>query len=216
MKAPTLIAGSEGLAYGFGAGEGGATERGKSAVNTGLLSAVTGNVLNRFMPSKDAKALLKEGVPLTPGQSLCGAAKKIEDSLSSIPFGGNSVLAAQDRAKEGFTTLVLNRALVPLGKKLDKKIAGNEAYYQAKKIIDKSYKDILPKLSISGEGIEQFNKGLEDLFNTMRPEDAKNLQRVLKTIGKDRIKVGSGGLSGSIDGQHLKAMESALGEKSSR
>jgi len=218
MKAPTLIAGSEGLAYGFGAGEGGATERGKSAVNTGLLSAATGNVLNRFMPSKDAKALLKEGVPLTAGQTLGGAAKKIEDSLSSIPFGGNSVLAAQDRAKKGFNTLVLNRALVPLGKKLDKNIAGNEAYAQAKKIIDRSYKDILPKLKVGEEGIISFNKGLEDLFNTMRPDDATNLKRILKTIGRDRIKLTNKTniLVGEIDGQQLKSIESALGEKASR
>jgi len=218
MKAPTLLAGTEGAVYGFGGGEGGVKERAKSAVEGAAISAVTGNVLNRFMPTPDAKKLLKEGVPLTAGQTLGGAAKKIEDTLTSVPFGGNSVLAAQNRARKGFNTLVLNRALAPLGKKIDKNLAGNEAYYVAKKTIDDAYKEILPKLRVDGEGIDKFNKQLGELVDTMRPEIVKNLKKVLKVIGRDRVKTNTGDkvLIGSIDGQNLKAIESALGEKATR
>ncbi len=52
--------------------------------------------------SKYAKALMDEGVRLTPGQILGGTAQKMEDKVTSIPFLGDMIANARIRGLQDF------------------------------------------------------------------------------------------------------------------
>ncbi len=52
--------------------------------------------------TEKAKELIKQGVPLTVGQSVGGGLRKIEEGIKSIPFLGDPIVGAEIRATQGF------------------------------------------------------------------------------------------------------------------
>lgn len=145
-------------ALGVGAGMGviqpaeNAQER---VVNTLLGSSVTGaaqvvpRALGRVLAPKTnaaAKELIDEGVTLTPGQILGGAAQRAEDGLTSVPVLGDAIKAAQRRGIESFDTVAINRSLSPIGKELPKGMKGHEAVAFAQETLGDAYDALLPRL----------------------------------------------------------------------
>ena len=210
LKAPSLIAGTEGAIYGFGSGEDNVQDRLKSSAITGTASAVGSKILGQVAKSESAKKLIKEGVNLTTGQTIGGVSKRIEDSLTSLPFSGGSVEFGQTRALEQFNNLVFNEALKPINKQIKKGVVGQEAFNEANKLINQEYDKIIPKTSITN--IDNFNNNLENILSEQAPSVAKQVITKIKKIGKDKILTNQ--KDGTIiTGKNLKDIDSTLGSE---
>lgn len=224
------VAGLEGALYGFGAGEGGATERAKSAAIGGTVGAVTGKASDFLFPklSKAATELAKKGVRLTPGQRMGGKTKLIEERMTSIPFAGDIISDQQAQAMADFNRAAMNEALKVLDDakprfnsavsllkpktKVPKNLSGNEAFQFANNVISDAYNEVVPKMSVN------LNEGFEnDLVSIVRknaglgPDGLQKFQSKLETIfgrtGEQGVK---GSVSRDISGSTLKGIDSDL------
>lgn len=128
------VGGALGGAFGGGVGHGVATGLGRLA-----------------SPHVDdaARALLDEGVDLTPGQILGGSAQRTEDALVSVPFLGDAIKSGQLNSLKQYNLSVINDALEPIGASLDVAIpAGREAIDAAQMRISREYGDILAGMNV--------------------------------------------------------------------
>lgn len=128
-----VVGAATGAAYGSGEGRT-LKDRGQNAFMGGTTGAVIGGALpvvgagaksmagsigRKLAPassSKDVKALQNAGVDLTYGEMMGGTAKRIEDALSTISGG---IRSARDRGQQQLNRAVINKALAPIGEKLD-------------------------------------------------------------------------------------------------
>ena len=208
------VAGLEGALYGFGAGEGSAAERAKSAVVGGAVGAGVGKASDVLFPrvTEAAKAMMKEGVRLTPAQRAGGAARAIEEKLKSMPFAGDIISNAEARALRDFNTGAMNNVMRMLGKgkKIPKGMAGNEAFQIVDDAISSAYSNVIPKLSVNLGN--KFQSSLVKILRENRGLGASGLDQFNKQLQVifDPSKVGEGNL---VTGQTLKNMDSELGEK---
>ena len=102
-------------------------------------------------PATDAatKQLAKAGVPMTPGQILGGAWKATEEKLTSIPFFGDAIKAAQLRGLVAFNKAVGNRVLNPIGKTVPKNIsAGPDMVRHVGNELSRAYDDALKGVNV--------------------------------------------------------------------
>ena len=210
VKGAATIAGLEGAAYAAGSAEGDAVDRAKAAAVGGVVGAGTGKLADAILPraSDAAKSLLKSGARLTPGQTVGGSIKKLEEAAVSIPVVGNIIESAQDLAVKDFNRGAMNKALSTIGKTVPKRLEGNDAFEFARNEIDKAYADIIPKLKISN--LSDFQASLVQIIedNADLPDSVNKQLRakIDKSIGK-RIK--NGGFSGS----DLKDIDSSFGQQ---
>ena len=121
-------------------GAGGA--KAASAALTGIRGAVAPRV------SDYVRRLTNAGVELTPGQVLGGAAKRLENVATSIPFVGDAIRGAQRRGMGTFNRATVNRALAPIGKALPDTVKeGNEAVRFAGNALSQEYDNVLANLN---------------------------------------------------------------------
>lgn len=143
-SAKYLGAGGAGALYGAGASEEGSRAEGA------LLGGVLGAGAQKIAPAvtASAKELINKGIPVPIGQALGGGYKRFEEGVSSLPYAGDVIRLAQQRAVEKMNPAVINEALEPLGKKVSMKKTGEEAYKEATKIISDEYNAILGDISV--------------------------------------------------------------------
>jgi len=211
VKGAATIAGLEGAAYGFGAGEGGFGERAKSAAVGGVVGAGTGKVSDLVFPkvSEAARKLMKEGVRLTPGQRVGGLTKELEERATSLPFIGDVIEAGQQNAMDDFNRAAINSSIRILGKgskKVPKSKIGQEAYEFAKDQVDEAYAKVIPKLranvgsdfedglvkiiqenaDLGEDGLKKFQAKLSKILASKVTSEDKILRGdVLKTVDSD-------------------------------
>lgn len=142
------------VAYGasYGAGQSQAQTLGGQAEDTGiggiggLAGHVAGNALGKVVggiatgvtdPIK--RALNDAGVNFTPGQLMGGAAQKIEQSLTSIPFGGTAIKNRLAESGQQWNNATLDRALQPIGAKIPDGAVGTDAFAAGQHAIDGAY-----------------------------------------------------------------------------
>ena len=203
------IAGIEGAAYGFGSGEGGLGERLKESAVGGTISAATGKVADKVLPqvTEQAKRLLAEGIPLTPGQRVGGVARDLEQKATSLPVAGDFIQKAEQDVLRSFNRTAMNKALDPIKVKVPQNVDGQEAFAFASNEIDEAYSEIIPKLII---------KNATPLRNKIDEiTDSLNVPPDLKTIFKNQIEndVLFRIKGNTLSKQNLKDAESALGQK---
>lgn len=128
------------------------------AIGTGLGGAtpVIANGVARMVSPKasvnpDLNLLKREGVKPTIGQTLGGTANAIEEKATSLPFVGDAISAARNRAKEQFNQAAINRATAPVGKQVTG--SGTEAVKQAGDMISDAYN--AAKSQLGGFRIDQ-------------------------------------------------------------
>lgn len=93
--------------------------------------------------------LAQRGVQLTPGQTLGGVARWLEDRATSYPVVGPAIDRARTRAVETFNRGAINEALAPIGLKLPDNIrTGQEAVEWAGDQLSRRYDEITPNLSL--------------------------------------------------------------------
>lgn len=176
---------------------------------TGALGGYVGSKIGGMLnpqTSPQVQALMKEGVTPTPGQILGGGARRFEEAVKSQPFLGDMIKGAEDRATVQFNKAAINRALAPIGKKIND--VGRDAVEEAYNIISKQYDDVLPKLNLSQD--KQFVNKMNELVGMAAdglPEpQAQRFFNIVKRQIVDKFTS-----SGKMSGQTLKEVESDLG-----
>lgn len=104
--------------------------------------ALFGAATQYFIPpaaSMAAKELKKRGMKLSVGQQMGGMVQRAEEKMTSIPFVGDALAMARDKAFKQFPVIAYNEALEPLGKKLPPMLTPRKAYEDAQKIIDDAF-----------------------------------------------------------------------------
>lgn len=144
-----------GLAYGglagAGSGEGDLGERLSRGAQGAAVGAIAGGVTQRFLGVPKAagevspqRLLSREGVQLTPGQMAGGLPNQIEQLTQSVPIMGNFVGGARRRGFETLNVAVGNRALAPIGERVDEGVqAGRGLVRHVYDKIDNAYNSAL-------------------------------------------------------------------------
>lgn len=183
-----------------------------SGVALGAAAPVAGEaVASAVKPniSENAQALLDEGVRLTPGQIMGGTPQRVEDALTSVPIMGEAIMSAKRRGVEDMNRAVANRALDPIGEKLPESVnVGHDMVSYVKGKLSDAYDALLPTLTAKVD--PQFNDEIEKLSGmaqTLPPQQAKRFEDILNQVMNKISK------NGSITGESLKEMESALGQQ---
>lgn len=115
-----------------------------SGAGGGALAGTAAYGLGRFLSgatrTPEAQLLANEGVRLTPGQSLGGTAKTLEDASNHIPMLGNAIKGRQGDAIDDFNRAFYNRTLEPLGIQYDPRgPVGNEGIGNIGDVIGQAY-----------------------------------------------------------------------------
>lgn len=112
------------------------------AVGGRVLSAIFGGAKNVA-----GRALIKEGVEITPAQAIGPRTAIVEEKLSSVPGLGGAIASARQQGIESANVAIYNRALAPIGKK-SSGVVGPEGVAEVHKALSSAYDDIAPKLNI--------------------------------------------------------------------
>lgn len=180
-------------AIGAAAGAGG-----QAAIN-GLARIVRPNT------APEVKQLIDEGISVTPGQILGGAARRAEEAMTSVPIIGDAIKAAQRRGIEDFNQAALRRAVDPIGGSV--KGVGRDAVASAKQQLGQAYDNLLPKMK--ADVLEpQFVQNLANLRGMAQSLPAKEAQQFDNIITREidqRLAP-----NGVLSGDNLKAAQAGL------
>lgn len=218
MIAPTTLRGAATLGAVSGAAQpvvsdsergwnallGGGAAAGGQALFNGLARIVRPNT------SAEVRTLMDEGVTPTPGQVLGGAARRIEEGLTSLPIVGDAIRAGQTRAIEDLNRVAFNRALSPIGLKLPKGLKGREAVSYVADALSDRYDQLMPRLTTMADG--GFIQDIQQLRNMMgsgavAQETADRFEKILN----NQLLVKFSGQNTAMTGKTLKEVESDLG-----
>jgi hypothetical protein len=157
---------------------------------------------------KDVALLANEGVQLTHGQMRGKVAKTAEEAATSIPFGGDRIVARQTEGQESFNRAVLNRALKPIGETLPDTVApGSASVKYAGDKLSAAYKKVLPEGTIRPDARFVANvRKIGPTAETMSEGAQKDLARILDK----RVTSISAADGGVIDGKRFKQIETGL------
>ncbi len=214
LKSPVLVAGLEGFTYGFGTGENDAKDRATQGAVSSALAAGLTKFIGKVSATPEAEMLIDRGVRLTPGQTLGGAAKKLEDASTSVPLGGSAVTDKQLRARKDFNLASINQALEPLKDSIpskrfifDQSTAIPDAIEQATAFIDKAYKSALTddlSLVNARTVLDSIEENVENLVLTENAQKIVNKQ--IKKVISPRIR------NGELKGAEIKSIDEDLGK----
>lgn len=168
-------------AAGMGAGVGALTpvyegdflsEKAKQAGIGALAGGLTGGAsegLARMLRPKtpdNVRMLLDEGVKLTPGQMLGGAAQRAEQAFGSVPFLGDMVKQGERRSMESLNTAAYNRALKPIGESAEGMPVGREGIKAVQQKLGDAYDTLLPKLNVQFD--QQFAGDMQQIAQAVQ------------------------------------------------
>lgn len=149
------VAALQGAGVGAAYGAGGAVSNGEDlsgitgdaitgAATGGMLGTAlhgAGNIIRGATRNPDAVTLNAVGIPTTIGQDLGGGFKRAEDAATSMPWGGDAIIARQKEGLGGFNRALENNALSPVGLQVPTALApGNDAGRYLKTMNDAAYK----------------------------------------------------------------------------
>lgn len=176
------------------------------------LTAGVGRVISPNASRNPQLDLLKaEGVRPTVGQALGGIANKAEEKAISLPFVGDSIAAARQRAAQDLNQAVANRALAPIGSKAQPGDAGRDLVSSVQSQLSEAYNTLLPKLTVKADpAFVQEVQSLRGMVanGSIDPNAAKTFQRILQNDVLGKFKGQQ-----ALTGQTMKSVESDLGQK---
>lgn len=181
------------------------------AVGGAVMPTVASGLARVVKPQTDkmVKALMEQGVRMTPGQILGGGWRKAEEGARSIPVLGDAIAAAERRGVEDFNRAAINRVLEPLGRALPKGApVGYEGVERAHAVVSRAYDNLLPKLSVAADpDFANDLLALKQMAANMPADRAAQFDRILQRDVLDRL-TGQGLGTGAT----AKVIESRLGE----
>lgn len=157
---------------------------------------------------KGTNALRQAGVTPTIGQTLGGAANRVEQALASVPFLGDMIKSARYRSIEDFNRAAYNKALEPIGQTVGKaQIVGRDGVAAVEKRLSDAYDALLPHIKVQVDG--QFQTELQQLVRAAQalgPDKHRQLISILQTKMADKFTP-----QGLMSGESMKVVESELG-----
>lgn len=97
-----------------------------------------------------AEATMRElGIMPTPGQTLGGSFKKVEDFAQNLPLIGESIRTAREKVLFDFNKGVINKALGKVNDKLPENVIGRDAVAYAAEQVSNKYDDVLSKMNFN-------------------------------------------------------------------
>lgn len=187
----------------------GKQDQAKTGAVFGAAAAPVGHVVSKVIApkvSESVKRLQAAGVPLTPGQIMGGTARRVEESLKSMPLVGDAIAAAENRGLHGFNVAAINKALYSIGESLPKTMKpGYHAITHAGERISKAYDEILPKLTLTTDkALTAEIQGIRRAALNMGPKN-EQFERILQSEVLDKFN------AGRMTGETMKRVESQLG-----
>lgn len=176
------------------------------------ITAGFGRVISPAASRNPQLDLLKaEGIRPTVGQALGGVFNKAEEKAISLPFVGDAIASARQRAAADMNQAVANRALAPIGEKAPATMAGRDLVGHVQGKLSDAYNTLLPKLTVKADPAFAMEvRNLQGMVanGSIDPNAAKTFQRILQNdvLGKFRGQA-------ALTGQTMKAVESDLGQK---
>lgn len=191
------------------------SQMGAGAAGGALVPAMTAGVGRLISPNASTNpqlaALQSEGIRPTVGQALGGFANKAEEKAISLPFVGDAIAGARQRAAVDLNRAVANRALSPIGADAPQGVVGRELVSNVQSKLSDAYNALLPKLTVKAD--QTFAQEVQSLRGmvangSIDPNAAKAFQRILQNDVLGKFKGQQ-----ALTGQTMKAVESDLGQK---
>lgn len=183
------------------------------AVLSPLASALARVISPNASTNTSLQLLRDEGVSPTIGQSLGGWANALEEKAMSVPFMGDAIRAARGRAVGDFNNAAINRAVAPIGQRVEG--AGQDAIAQAGDKLSSAYEGAASKVNHVNFDTPQFNADfgqLRDMASQGLSSDlAKRFDYTLNNVVLRRMSP-----NGSIAGSDLKSVDSELGREAAK
>lgn len=193
-----------------------AKQVGTGAAFAGMAPAVANGVSRLISPrastNPSVNLLKNEGVQPTIGQTLGGWAGALEEKAQSIPFFGDAIAAARDRARGQFNQAAINRTTAPINQQVDG--IGVDGVRRAREVVTDAYNAAksqlvgfrldqqagtelaqLRALATSGlEGRERntFNRYFQDYIASNPGFTAEKFKEFDSKIGSDIARFGQG------------------------
>lgn len=130
----------------------------------------------------EVQMLENEGVNPTIGQTLGGWANSIEEKAQSIPFVGDAIQAARQRARQEFNTAALNRAANAVNESVDG--SGTGAVGQVRGMLNDVYeqgKSLLGNFRIDQQGAAEI-QNLEQMAQQLPAKELGQFQTAMNTF----------------------------------
>lgn len=183
------------------AATGAAVGAGGTAVASGLARVISPKV------NPDVDALRSAGVVPTPGETMGGVFRNLEEKARSIPVIGSMIAKRETGAIHEWNVAKVNEALAPLNVKVDTKVAGHDLIAEGIDKASKPYRETLPGLTVN------VDRQLATDVATVRADVSllpKTQRDQFTKIANEKFtgKLGSG----AIDGETAKEIDSSLGK----
>lgn len=195
---------------GTGAAFGGA---GGAAVN------MLGKIIGGARVSPDARALIDQGVTPTPGQIFGGAINRTEEKAEALPIVGDAIMAARRGAVTDVNRTLYRQALEPLGQNFADqapRTVGREAVEQVHRTISNQYDNLFPHLSVSldNQFVQDLGGISQQAQRYLNPDDLRMFNNTVQDTMLGSMQ--RAGQNGTVRGQELKDIETALGQEIER
>lgn len=180
-----------------------------------VLGAGLQRLISPNASTNPANAALREAdVRRTIGQTLGGAANRLEEKAMSVPFVGDVIRTARERGTADLNRAVANRALQPIGQALPEGIVGREAVAHVQRQLSNAYDDLLPRMTVRLDSA--FGSDLQNVRNMVNtgaldPNAGRLFERI---VNSDVVSKMAG--RRAVTGQTFKAIEGDLGAQISR
>lgn len=180
---------------------------------TGVIGQKVGEGVESLLKpsvSPAARNMADEGVELTPGQILGGAADETEQKLTSVPFVGYAVQKARDKAQEQFNIATLKDVIESVPEVSERiNTAGHTGIKQISKVVDNAY----DRAKSMGHGFrvdQKFNddiKQLKVLVKELDTPEAKRFAKFYSDYVKPKLR------TGGITNDSYKVLDSQIGRR---
>jgi hypothetical protein len=188
---------------GMGAAFGGATP---------LFTSAMGRMISpNASTNPNLQLLQSEGVKPTIGQSLGGWANRAEEKAMSLPIVGDMISSAREGAREQFNRAAINRAVAPIGEKVDD--VGQAGIKQAGDLLSKSYDDAINAVKVV-KFDNQFAQDvgqLRSMAQNLQPAMAQRFNSTIDDVLQPKIVA-----NGSMLGTTYKQIDSKLGQEAAK
>lgn len=166
-----------------------ATQIGGGALAGAVAGPLAHAAGSAIMPpiTQEARALMAEGVQLTPGQMMGGLPKYVEDIASNLPFIGGFVRNAQGDAYRTYNIAAAKRALAPLGDEefsqaLDKMHTGYEMAEHVGTVLGDQYNILhgLSSIKATPELENELATLVQQAHRGLAPDKVEDFNRIVK------------------------------------
>jgi hypothetical protein len=177
----------------------------------GAAAPVVAGTVARVVSPKvgpEVKTLMDAGVTPTPGEILGGSANRIEEAAQSIPLIGDAIKSARGRAVQDFNRASINRALEPIGEKLNADTPlGREAIAEMGDKISANYDKLVPTLHVQAD--HQLASDMVNVHSTLRARMSDPARKQFDRIMEHDV-VNKFDANLAMTGEDFKTVESEL------